>query len=57
MINVIACCDQNDPAFKEDGRDGDQNLQKILSDKNAVLEPIKLNDHHSFGVIDVFAKN
>jgi hypothetical protein len=28
-----------------------------LSDNNAVLEPVKLNDHHILGVIDVFAKN
>jgi hypothetical protein len=28
-----------------------------LGNNNAVLEPVALNDHHSLGVIDVFAKN
>ena len=28
-----------------------------MSDNNAVLEPVKLNDHRALGVIDVFAKN
>jgi hypothetical protein len=28
-----------------------------LSDNNAVLEPVKLNDHNALGVIDNFAKN
>jgi hypothetical protein len=28
-----------------------------LSNNNAVLEPVKLNDHHALGVIDIFAKN
>ena len=28
-----------------------------MSNNNAVLEPVKLNDHHALGVIDVFAKN
>ena len=40
-----------------DNRDEDQNFQKILSNNNAVLEPVKLNDHHAMGVIDIFAKN
>ena len=47
----------SDSAFKGDNRSEDQNFQKILSDNNAVLEPVKLNDHHALGVIDVFAKN
>jgi hypothetical protein len=47
----------SDSAFKGDNRNEDQNFQKILSDNNAVLEPVKLNDHHALGVIDVFAKN
>ena len=47
----------SDSAFKGDGRDEDQNFQKILSNNNAVLEPVKLNDHHALGVIDIFAKN
>ena len=28
-----------------------------MSDNNAVLEPVKLNDHSALGIIDVFAKN
>jgi hypothetical protein len=28
-----------------------------LSNNNAVLEQVKLNDHHALGVIDIFAKN
>ncbi len=47
----------SDSAFKGDDRNEDQNFQKILSDNNAVLEPVKLSDHHALGVIDVFAKN
>ena len=46
----------SDSAFKGSGRDYDQNFQKVLSDNNAVLEPVKLNDHHALGIIDVFAK-
>ncbi len=30
---------------------------KILSNNNAVLEPVKLNDHHVLGVMDVYVKN
>ena len=47
----------SDSAFRGDNRGEEQNFQKILSDNNAVLEPVKLNDHHALGVIDVFAKN
>jgi hypothetical protein len=47
----------SDTAFRGDNRDEDQNFQKILSNNNAVLEPVKLNDHHALGVIDMFAKN
>ncbi len=47
----------SDSAFKGDNRSEDHNFQKILSDNNAVLEPVKLNDHHALGLIDVFAKN
>jgi hypothetical protein len=46
----------SDAAFTGDDRDEDQNFQKILSDNNAVLESVKLNDHRALGVIDVFAK-
>jgi hypothetical protein len=31
--------------------------KNILSDNNAVLEPVKLNDHHALGIIDIPAKN
>ncbi len=47
----------SDAAFKGDDRNEDQNFQKILSDNNAVLEPVKLNDHRALGIIDNFAKN
>jgi hypothetical protein len=47
----------SDTAFRGDNRDDDQKFQKILSNNNAVLEPVKLNDHHALGVIDIFAKN
>jgi hypothetical protein len=46
-----------DSAFKWNDRNKDQNFQKLLSDINAVLEPVKWNDHRALGVIDVFAKN
>jgi hypothetical protein len=32
-------------------------IQQILSNNNAVFEPVKLNDHNALGVIDIFAKN
>jgi hypothetical protein len=47
----------SDSAFEGDNRDEEQNFQKVLSDNNALLEPVKLNDHNALGVIDVFAKN
>ena len=47
----------SDSAFRGDNRGEEQNFQKILNDNNAVLEPVKLNDHHALGVIDIFAKN
>jgi hypothetical protein len=47
----------SDAAFRGDNRDIDQNFQKVLSDNNAVLEPVKLKEHHGLGVIDVFVKN
>ncbi len=28
-----------------------------MSNNNAVIGPVKLNDHHTLGVIDIFAKN
>ena len=54
---LVIIMSDSDSAFKGDNRSEDQNFQKILSDNNAVLEPVKLNDHHALGVIDVFAKN
>jgi hypothetical protein len=47
----------SDSAFRGDNRDDEQNFQKVLSDNNAVLESVKLNDHSALGIIDVFAKN
>ncbi len=47
----------SDSAFEGDDRYVDHNFQKLLSDDNAVLEPVKLPDHHALGVIDNFAKN
>ncbi len=32
-------------------------FQKTLSNNNAMYEPVKSNDLHALGVIDVFAKN
>ena len=52
---LVIIMSDSDSAFKGDDRNEDQNFQKILSDNNA--EPVKLNDHHALGVIDVFAKN
>ncbi len=47
----------SDAAFRGDNRDEDHNFQKILSNNNAVLELVKLSDHHALGVIDIFGKN
>ena len=47
----------SDAAFQGNNRDEDQNFQKILSNNNAVLEPVILNNHHALGIIDAFAKN
>ena len=54
---LVIIMSDSDSAFKGDNRSEDQNFQKILSDNNAVLEPVKLNDHHALGIIDNFAKN
>ena len=51
---LVIIMSDSDSAFRGDE---DQNFQKILSNNNAVLEPVKLNDHHALGVIDIFAKN
>jgi hypothetical protein len=47
----------SDAAFKGNDRDEDLNFQKLLSNKNTVLEPVILNNHHALGIIDVFATN
>ena len=47
----------SDGAFKGDDRAEEQNFQRVLTDNNAVLESVKLNDHSALGVIDIFAKN
>ena len=54
---LVIIMSDSDAAFKGSGRGEDQNFQKILSDNNAVLEPVILNNHHALGIIDVFAKN
>jgi hypothetical protein len=54
---LVIIMSDSDSAFKGDNRNEEQNFQKVLSDNNAVLEPVKLNDHRALGVIDVFAKN
>jgi hypothetical protein len=41
----------SDSASKGDDRDEEQNLKKVLSNNNAVLEHDKLNDHHALGCI------
>jgi len=47
----------SDGAFMGENREEGENFKKVLTDNNAVLEPIKLNDHSALGIIDVFAKN
>jgi len=54
---LVIIMSDSDSAFKGNDRDEEQNFQKVLSDNNAVLEPVKLNDHNALGVIDNFAKN
>jgi hypothetical protein len=54
---LVIIMSDSDTAFRGDNRDEDQKFQKILSNDNAVLEPVKLNDHHTLGVIDIFVKN
>ena len=46
----------SDSAFKGHERVDEQKFQKVMSDNNAVLEQVKLNDHSALGVIDRFAK-
>ena len=53
---LVIIMSDSDSAFKGDDRDEDQNFQKILSDNNAVLEHVKLNDHHALGVIGLGPK-
>ena len=47
----------SDAAFKGENRQEEQNFKKVLSSNNALLEPVKLNDHQALGIIDVFARN
>jgi hypothetical protein len=54
---LVIIMSDSDSAFKGNDRDEDQNFQKILSNNNAVLEPVILNNHHALGIIDIFAKN
>lgn len=54
---LVIIMSDSDSAFKGENREEEQNFQKVLSNNNAVLEPVKLNDHQALGVIDVFAKN
>ena len=54
---LVIIMSDSDSAFKGENREEEQNFQKVLSSNNAVLEPVKLNDHQALGVIDVFAKN
>jgi hypothetical protein len=54
---LVIIMSDSDSAFNGDDEDEDQKFQNILSDDNAVLEPVKLNDHRAFGIIDVFAQN
>jgi hypothetical protein len=53
---LVIIMSDSDSAFKGDDRDEEQNFQKVLSENNAVLENVKLNDRHALGVIDAFAK-
>jgi hypothetical protein len=54
---LVIIMSDSDSAFKGKNRSEDQNFQKILSDNNAVLEPVILDNHHALGIIDAFAKN
>jgi hypothetical protein len=53
---LVIIMSDSDSAFKGDDRDEEQNFQKVLSNNIAVLEHVKLNDHHQLGVTDAFAK-
>ena len=54
--NLSVIMSDSDSAFKGDERVDEQNFQKVMTDNNAVLEQVKLNDHSALGVIDRFAK-
>ncbi len=49
---LVMIMSDSDAAFKGNDRDEDQIFHKILSNNNAVLEPVKINYHHALGVID-----
>ncbi len=54
---LVIIISDSDSSFWGDNRDKDHFFQKMLSNNNAVLEPVKLNYHHASGVIDIFAKS
>ncbi len=53
---LVIIMSDSDSALQGDDRGEEQNFQKVLSENNTVLEHVKLNDHHTLGVIDAFAK-
>ena len=53
---LVIIMSDSDSAFKGDNRNEEENFQKVLSENNAVMDNVKLNDHHALGVIDNFAK-
>ena len=53
---LVIIMSDSDSAFQGTDRNEEENFQKVLEDNNAVLEHVKLNDHHALGVIDAFAK-
>ncbi len=54
---MVIIMSDSDWAFKGGNRNENKQIQIILIDNNAVVEPVKLNDHHALGIIDIFAKN
>ncbi len=52
---LVIIMSDSDAAFRGDNLD--EEIQKILSDNNAVLEPVESNDHRVLGIIDNFAKD
>ena len=54
---LVVMMSDSDGAFKGDNRDDTENFQQVLNNHNAVLDPVKNQDHHALGIIDAFAKN